>query len=96
MRNPLTFHIESWVGSLFVLAFSAFIVGIFILAVRNFGLDADILASSNSEVKFKTVSAEEKVLIDDWLTKNNPGVSVPEVGYRYLIKKYPDKPWLEK
>ncbi|MBI2063734.1 MAG: hypothetical protein HYT65_01940 [Candidatus Yanofskybacteria bacterium] len=96
MRNPLTFRIESWIGSIFVLAFSAFLVGIFFLAVRNFGLDADILASSNSKVRLKAISIEEKVLIDNWIVKNNPGISASEIGYRYLIKKYPDKPWTEK
>ena len=96
MKNPLTFRVESWLGSVFVLAFSAFLVGIFVLAVRNFGFDAEILASSNSGVKFRTVSAEEKVLIDNWLTRTNPGIPASEIGYRYLIKKYPDNPWVEK
>lgn len=96
MKNPLTFHIESWLGLVFILVFSAFLVGTFVLAVRNFGSDIDILTSLGSEVKLKTVSAEEKILIDGWLAKNNPGISVPEVGYQYLIRKYPGKPWLEK
>ena len=96
MRNPLTFRIESWVGSVFVLAFSGFLVGVFILAVQNFGFDADILASSSSRVRLQTVSAEERALIDGWLGKTNVGISAEDVGYRYLIKKYPDKPWADR
>ncbi len=79
-----------------MLAFSAFLVGTFVLAVKNFGFDADILAYSNLEIRFKTVSAEEKKLIDDWLIKNNMEVPTYSGSYRYLIKKYPDKPWLDR
>jgi len=96
MRNPLTFHIESWVGAVLVLAVSAFLVGIFVIAVKNFGTDAEILAASDSRVKIRTISAEEKALIDSWLAKTNTGISAEDVGYRYLIKKYPDKPWADR
>ena len=94
LRNPLTFHVESWVGSVFVLLFSAFLVGLFAIAVKNFGSDTEVLASSST--KLKTVSTEERTLIDAWLGKTDTGISVREVGYRYIIKKYPDKPWLDR
>ena len=94
MRNPLTFCIESWLGSVFVLAFSAFLVGWFFIAMKNFDSEMQILVSPN--VKLKTISPEEKILIEEWIKKTNPGLSAQEVGYRYLIKKYPDKPWLNK
>ena len=79
-----------------VLIVAVFLVGIFIIAVKNFGTDAEILSSSANGVRIRTVSAQEKVLIDSWLAKNNTGISVEDVGYRYLIKKYPDKPWTER
>lgn len=96
MRNPLTFNVESWVGSVLVLAFSAFMLGIFFIAVKNFGSDADVLAASDSGLKLKTVSAEEKALIDGWVKKTNNSLSVEDVGYRYIIKQYPDKPWTDR
>ncbi len=95
MKNPLTFRVESWVGALLILAVSTFLLGICIIAVKNFSSDTDVLAFS-SEVKLKTISAEEKKLIDDWLASTNSSISVKDVGYRYIIKKYPDKPWLDK
>lgn len=94
MKNPLTFRVESWLGSVFVLIISAFFVGFFIIAVKNFNSDTDILNSSS--VKLRTVSPEEKSMIDQWLQQNNIGISAPEVGYRYIIQKFPDKPWLAK
>ncbi len=94
MRNPLTFKIESWFGSVIVLIFSAFLVGWFLIAVRNFNSDAEILNVSGA--KLRTVSPEEKSLIDQWLRQDNVGISASEVGYRYIIQKFPDKPWLAK
>lgn len=91
MKNPLVVRVESWVGSIIILVFSAFLVGLFMIAVKNFGSDAEILSSSGNNLR--TVSAEERMLIDDWLVKSDPGLSVKEVGYRYLIRKFPDKPW---
>ena len=94
MRNPLTFQIESWVGSVIVLIFSAFLIGVVVIAVKNFDSDAEVLFSTST--KLKTVSYEERTLIDTWIAREAPGISVKEVGYRYVIKQYPDKPWLEK
>ena len=79
-----------------VLIVAVFLVGIFIIAVKNFGTDAEILSSSANGVRIRTVSAQEKVLIDSWLAKSNVGISAEDVGYRYIIKKYPDKPWTER
>lgn len=96
MKNPLTLKVESWVGSAIVLIFSIFLVGIFILAVKNFGSDTEILAVSDTKMKIRTISEEEKTLIDSWLVKKDTGVSVKEVGYRFIVKRYPDRPWLEQ
>lgn len=92
MRNPLAFKIESWLGAIIVLVVSAFLVGWFLIAVRNFNSDTEILNSSSA--KLRTVSPEEKLLIDQWLQQDNIGISASEVGYRYIIQKFPDKPWL--
>lgn len=94
MKNPLTFKIESWFGSVIVLIVSAFFVGWFLIAVRNFNSDTEILNSSIT--KLKTVSLEEKSMIDQWLRQDNIGISASEVGYRYIIQKFPDKPWATK
>ncbi|MDP2933423.1 MAG: hypothetical protein Q8N81_04805 [bacterium] len=94
MKNPLTFKIESWLGSAIVLIFSAFLVGWFLIAMRNFNSDAEILNSSST--KLKIVSPVERSLIDQWLQQDNIGISASEVGYRYIVKKFPDKPWLAK
>lgn len=92
MRNPLTIQIESWLGGILVFGVSAFLVGMFWVSVKNMESDADILNFSSA--KLTVVSPQEKVLIDEWLANN--GISVKDVGYRYLIKKYPDKPWLDR
>ncbi len=94
MKNPLTFKIESWLGLVIVLIISIFLVGWFLIAVRNFNSDTEILNSSIT--KLKIVSPEEKSLIDQWLQQDNIGISASEVGYRYIIQKFPDKPWLAR
>jgi hypothetical protein len=94
MKNPLTFKVETWLGSVFILLISAFLVGWLLIAVKNFNSDTEILNSSGA--KLKIVSPEEKSLIDQWLRQDNIGISATEVGYRYIIKQFPDKPWLSK
>jgi len=92
MKNPLTFRIESWVGAVLVLGFSAFFVGLFVVALQNYSSDLDILNSSGAKVR--TISPQEKALIDKWLTKSDIGISVQEVGYRYILQNFPNRPWL--
>lgn len=92
IRNPLTFRIESWVGAVLVLGFSAFMVGIFIVALKNFNSDVDILNASGTKVK--TIPSYERAMIDEWISKSNIGLSVQEVGYRYILQHFPDKPWI--
>ncbi len=94
MKNPLTLRIETWLGSVFVLLAAAFFVGLFVIALKNFNSDTQILNSSGT--KLRTVSPEERSLIDQWLQQNNVGISASEVGYRYIIQKFPDKPWTTK
>jgi len=94
MRNPLALKVESRVGMVLVFLFSAFLVGFFLIAVKNLGSDTDILNATGTSLKI--VSPEERLLIDQWLKQENIGLSVKEVGYRYIIQKFPDKPWLAK
>lgn len=94
MKNPLTLKVESWLGSFIVLLISAFLVGWFLIAVRNFGSDSEALNSSTFELK--TVSPEERLLIDQWLRQNNIGDSAGGANYRYIIRQFPDKPWLNR
>ncbi|MBI4160678.1 MAG: hypothetical protein HY506_02110 [Candidatus Yanofskybacteria bacterium] len=91
MKNFLTVRVESWLGSVFIIALSAFFVGLFFTATKNFGSDMEILNSDNA--KLRTVSSQERNLIDEWLARNNAGFSVEELGYRFIVKKFPDKPW---
>ncbi len=94
MKNPLAVQIESWFGSLLVLVFAGFMIGFFLISVKNFNSDVDILNSTGT--KLIVVSLEERQLIDQWLLDSNQGVSAKEVGYRYIISHFPDKPWATK
>lgn len=91
MKNPFTVKIESYMGAIFIVAFSAFFVGLMIIAVNNFSSEVDIMNSQ--QVKVRGVSETEYVLIRDWVKDNN--IQVPEgKGARYIISKYPSRPWL--
>lgn len=91
MKNPLSLKVESLLGSIFVLTLSAFFVGLMLIAVKNFNSDNEILGMSNSKIRL--ISIQERKLIDEWLVRNNIGLSAQEVGYRYIVRKYPAKPW---
>lgn len=92
MRNFLTIEIESYVGAIFVTLLAVFFIGIMFVMLKNF--DSDITVITSEQVQVRTISATERVLIQDWIKENN--VKIPEeVGYRYLIEKYPSRPWLK-
>ena len=91
MQNFLTIEIESYMGAAFITMFAAFSIGIIFIAVKNF--DSDITIITSGQTQIKTISTTERILIQDWLRESQ--VEIPEeVGYRYLIKKYPSRPWL--
>jgi len=94
MKNPLTQKVESWFGAFIVLSFSAFLVGWFLIAVKNFSSDTDSV--SFSALRLETVSPEEKLLIDQWLKQNNFKASQVKANYRRIIQQFPDKPWLNR
>jgi hypothetical protein len=92
MRNPLTVKIETWLGGVMILAISASLVGFFIIAVRNFNSDVDVLNSTTA--KARVVGSQERMLIDQWLEENGTGISVQDVGYKYILNKFPNRPWI--
>lgn len=92
MRNILTVQIESYVGAIFISLLAAFFVGLIFISIKNFNSDVTIITSEQARVK--TISATERVLISNWIRENK--IEIPEeVGYRYLIEKYPSRPWLK-
>jgi len=92
MRNPLSVRIETWLGGVMILAISASLVGFFIIAVKNFNSDVDILNATGVQVR--NISPQEKQMIDQWLEENNTGISVQDVGYKYILNKFPNRPWI--
>lgn len=92
MRNILTVHIESWVGAIFISLLALFFIGLIFISIKNFNTDVTIITSEQAQVK--TISATERELIRNWIKESN--IEIPEeVGYRYLIEKYPSRPWLK-
>ena len=75
-----------------ILAISASLVGFFIIAVKNFNSDVDILNATGVQVR--NISPQEKQMIDQWLEENNTGISVQDVGYKYILNKFPNRPWI--
>lgn len=96
MKNPLTFQIESSLGAVFVSLLSMFFIGLIFIAVKNFETDTDIetmLMTTENNKKPRTISATELVMMQEWIQENN--VEIPDgMGYRYLTRKYPSKPWI--
>ena len=91
MKNFLTFRIESVLGGIFVLAIAGFFVGYMYVSVENFNTDVSLMDSNN--VQLKSVNETERGLIDLWVRENNV-IIPPDLGYRYLIREFPNKPWL--
>jgi len=91
MRNPLTLQIESQLGALFVTLFTLFMIGLIFIVIKNLNSDAIILDASRAEVK--SISSTERQLISGWVKENE--ILIPEgEGYRYVVRQYPAKPWL--
>ncbi|OGN13425.1 MAG: hypothetical protein A3J47_01570 [Candidatus Yanofskybacteria bacterium RIFCSPHIGHO2_02_FULL_43_22] len=92
MRNLLTIEIESYVGAIFISLLAVFFIGFMFTSIKNFNSDVTIITSE--QVQVKTISATERELIRSWIRDNK--VEIPEeVGYRYLLEKYPSRPWLK-
>lgn len=89
--NPLTTQVESRLGAAYISLMALFFVGLIFIAMKNFNSDAVLLEADQTRVK--TISGTERILIENWVRENN--IELPEgEGYRYLIRKYPNKPWI--
>jgi len=91
MENPLTMQVESRLGAAYISLLSLFFIGLMFIALKNFNSDAIVLESDATRVK--TISTTERQLIENWVQDNN--IQIPEgEGYRYLMRIYPNKPWI--
>lgn len=79
-------------AAIMVLLFSIFLIGLLMIAIKNFNTETEILGAQDQNI-LKTVSPQERSLINEWLSGSDTGLSVEDVGYRYIIKNFPDKPW---
>ncbi len=88
--NPLTTQVESRLGAVYISLLGAFFIGLIFIAIKNF--NSDTIALNSQTTQIKTISNTERDLINNWLEENQ--IEVPEgKGYRYVIQKYPLKPW---
>lgn len=79
-------------GAIFIMLFTVFSIGLIFISIKNFNSDITIITSE--QIQVKTISATERALIRNWISENK--VEIPEeVGYRYLVQKYPSRPWLK-
>ena len=90
MNNPLTMQVESRLGAAYVSLLGLFFVGLIFIALKNFNSDSIILDSQTAQVK--TISTTERDLINFWIQDNQ--IEIPKGrGYKYIIQRYPSKPW---
>ena len=89
--NPLTTQVESRLGAAFITLLALFFVGLIFIALKNFNSDVVLLEADQTRIK--TISSTERMLIGNWVSENN--IELPEgEGYRYVIRKYSNKPWI--
>lgn len=96
MRNPLTFRVESVVGALMILAISGFFVGLFYANARNF--DSELMTlnpETKTWISAAKSSSEERKQMLDWVQKNDIELPLSGDQIRYLMVKYPERPWLD-
>lgn len=92
MENPLTTRVESYLGAIFISLLALFFVGLIFISLKNLQSDTEILNAQ--EVRVKNISATERILMDNWIQEN--AITIPEGrGHKYLIQKYPLRPWLK-
>jgi hypothetical protein len=94
MKNPITFRVESSLGAVFISLLAFFFIGLIFIAVKNFETDIDVMTSISNSNRITHLSESERILIVEWAEYND--VTIPDGrGYRYLVRKYPDRPWLD-
>ena len=66
MRNPLSFRIESLVGSLFLAGIALFFVAFLFIAMKNFnsGIESETVQTANQFRRIKDASELNKKLIE--------------------------------
>lgn len=93
MKNPLTFRVESSLGAVFISLLALFFIGLIFIAIKNFNSDIDIMNGTYDNSRIIRVSQTEQILIQAWVHDNN--IDVPDgLSYKYLLRKYPGRPWL--
>lgn len=96
MQNPLTFVVESSLGAFFISLSAIFCIALLYISITNFNSDVEILSSDQNRVigNARFITPSEKILINTWANEN--GVKAPSGRsfYKYMLEKYPEKPWL--
>lgn len=94
MKNPITFRVESSLGAVFISLLSFFFIGLLFISIKNFETETDVMDITAGNNKVSNFSNPERALMRNWILDND--VELPEgSGYKYLIRKYPDRPWLD-
>ena len=71
-----------------------FLSSLLFVTIKNAQTDIDIMSATQGQIKSKIVSRTELVLMQEWLKINK--IKIPErQGYRYILKTYPERPWLQ-
>ena len=91
MKNFATFRVESWLGSLFILAFASFFVGLLFVSMKNYDSE---LTSNNSAIASAYGSPRERSVMNQWAEKNNINAPLGPNRVRWFLSNYPDRPWL--
>jgi len=86
-------QVESWLGSVFVLMFALFAVGVIFIALKNFNSDLAVIDIQESQAHVKPIPSTERKLMETWIKENN--IQIPkDKGFRYILEMYPNRPWL--
>lgn len=88
--NFNTFKVESWLGAVFVLLLAGFFLGLFFIFMKNF--DSDLATANTTAASYG--SPQERSAMNEWAKKNNIDAPPGPNRVRYLISRYPDRPWL--
>ena len=94
MKNPLTFRLESGMGALIISIFAIAFIAFLFIEMSKYNSDLDVLTLGSTRIN--AVSPQEKELIDQWIASSGNDISVKDVGYLYILRQYPDKPWFNR
>ncbi len=94
MKNFRTFKVETWLGALFVLGFAGFFLGLFFLSMKNFDTELSV-NTTEAHLTSLQVSNQERTMMAVWVERNKISIPSDTDKIRYLLSKYPDRPWLQ-